>query len=180
MNIDVHWAAPAHAVLEFAGIGIGAALYRRARRREGMGSVMAPGGFAILVGLLLGAGLGNKLVFLIERPDVFHGWFEGRWVMPGQSVVGGFLGGLLGVELADGVDCFDFLNRLRIVLMATHLGDTRSLALPAAHTIYYEMGAERRKQMGIADSLIRVSVGIEDETDLLFDFDQALNGCLQG
>jgi prolipoprotein diacylglyceryltransferase len=100
MNIDVHWAAPAHAVLEFAGIGIGAAMYRRARKHEGMGSVMAPGGFAILVGLLLGAGLGNKLVFLIERPDVFHGWFEGHWVMPGQSVVGGFLGGLLGVELA--------------------------------------------------------------------------------
>lgn len=103
MIIDIHWAAPAHAVLEFAGIGIGAALYRRARRHEGMGSVMAPGGFAILVGLLLGAGLGNKLVFLIERPDVFHGWFEGRWVMPGQSVVGGFLGGLLGVELAKSI-----------------------------------------------------------------------------
>jgi O-acetylhomoserine (thiol)-lyase len=96
------------------------------------------------------------------------------------ALFGSRFGGLLGVELADGVDCFDFLNRLRIVLMATHLGDTRSLALPAAHTIYYEMGAERRKQMGIADSLIRVSVGIEDEADLLFDFDQALNGCLQG
>ena len=43
---------------------------------------------------------------------------------------GSRFGGLLGVELADGVDCFDFLNRLRIVLMATHLGDTRSLARP--------------------------------------------------
>ncbi|WP_343499026.1 cystathionine gamma-synthase family protein [Achromobacter denitrificans] len=96
------------------------------------------------------------------------------------ALFGSRFGGLLGVELADGVDCFDFLNRLRIVLMATHLGDTRSLALPAAHTIYYEMGAERRQQMGIADSLIRVSVGIEDEADLLFDFDQALNGCLKG
>jgi len=90
----------------------------------------------------------------------------------------GRYGGLLGLELADGIDCFDFLNRLRIVLMATHLGDTRSLALPAAHTIYYEMGPERRKQMGIADSLIRVSVGIEDEADLLHDFDQALQGCM--
>lgn len=59
----------------------------------------------------------------------------------------GRYGGLLGVELADGIDCFDFLNRLNIVLNATHLGDTRSLALPAAHTIYYEMGAERRAQM---------------------------------
>ncbi|MBO9355561.1 cystathionine gamma-synthase family protein [Bordetella petrii] len=87
-------------------------------------------------------------------------------------------GGLLGVELADGVDCFDFLNHLKIVLMATHLGDTRSLALPAAHTIYYEMGAARRAEMGISDSFIRVSVGIEDQADLLFDFDQALQACL--
>ncbi|MGZ9893144.1 cystathionine gamma-synthase family protein [Bordetella bronchiseptica] len=96
-----------------------------------------------------------------------------------SALFDGRYGGLLGVELAEGIDCFDFLNRLRIVLMATHLGDTRSLALPAAHTIYYEMGAEKRAQMGIADSLIRVSVGIEDEADLLFDFDQALRGCLQ-
>lgn len=95
------------------------------------------------------------------------------------TLFGGRFGGLLGVELAEGIDCFDFLNRLRIVLMATHLGDTRSLALPAAHTIYYEMGPERRKQMGIADSLIRVSVGIEDEADLLHDFDQALQGCMR-
>lgn len=87
-------------------------------------------------------------------------------------------GGLLGIELAAGVDCFDFLNRLKVVLMATHLGDTRSLALPAAHTFYYEMGAARRAEMGISDSLIRVSVGIEDQADLLHDFDQALSACL--
>lgn len=95
------------------------------------------------------------------------------------QLFGNRFGGLLALELADGIDCFEFLNRLRVVLMATHLGDTRSLALPAAHTIYYEMGAERRKQMGIADSLIRVSVGIEDEADLLHDFDQALQGCMR-
>lgn len=100
MTTGVSWTLAAHAVLEFAGIGIGAALYRRARRRGGMNSVMAAGSFAILVGLLLGAGLGNKLVYLIERPDVVRGWFEGRWVMPGQSIVGGLLGGLIGVEIA--------------------------------------------------------------------------------
>lgn len=95
------------------------------------------------------------------------------------ELFGNRFGGLLGVELADGIDCFDFLNHLQIVLNATHLGDTRSLALPAAHTIYYEMGAERRAQMGIADSLIRVSVGIEDQADLLHDFDQALSACMR-
>lgn len=122
--------------------------------------------------------------FLEEHPGVAKVHYPGLASHPqharAAALFGSRFGGLLGVELADGVDCFDFLNRLRIVLMATHLGDTRSLALPAAHTIYYEMGAERRKQMGIADSLIRVSVGIEDEADLLFDFDQALNGCLKG
>ncbi|MDF3944345.1 cystathionine gamma-synthase family protein [Achromobacter denitrificans] len=122
--------------------------------------------------------------FLEGHPGVAKVHYPGLASHPqharAAALFGSRFGGLLGVELADGVDCFDFLNHLRIVLMATHLGDTRSLALPAAHTIYYEMGAERRQQMGIADSLIRVSVGIEDEADLLFDFDQALNGCLKG
>ena len=50
----------------------------------------------------------------------------------------------------------------------------RTLVIPVAHTIFYEMGAERRASMGIAESLIRVSVGIEDPADLLDDFCQAL------
>ena len=98
--LNLHDAALIHGLLEYAGIGIGAALYRHARLREGQGSLMQPGHFAILVGLLLGAGLGNKLVFLAERPDVVAAWLSGHWVMPGQSIVGGLLGGLIGVELA--------------------------------------------------------------------------------
>ncbi len=85
---------------------------------------------------------------------------------------------LLGVELAPGIDCFDFLNKLDVVILATHVGDTRTLALPAAHTIYYEMGPVLRAQMGIADSLIRVSVGIEEIQDLIGDFSQALDACM--
>ncbi|OZI33974.1 hypothetical protein CAL29_10445 [Bordetella genomosp. 10] len=96
-----------------------------------------------------------------------------------KDLFGGHYGALMGVELVDGIDCFDFLNRLDVVILATHLGDTRTLALPAAHTIYYEMGPARRAQMGIADSFLRISVGIEDEEDLLGDFDQALRGCLK-
>jgi len=83
-------------------------------------------------------------------------------------------GGLLSFELAAGIDCFDFLNRLKLVISSSHLGDNRTLAIPIAHTIYWEMGAARRAEMGIADSLIRVSVGIEDVEDLLADFGQAL------
>jgi O-acetylhomoserine (thiol)-lyase len=83
-------------------------------------------------------------------------------------------GALLSFELDPAVDCFDFLNRLRNVVLSSNLGDNRTLAIPVAHTIYWEMGPERRASMGIADSLIRVSVGIEDREDLIADFEQAL------
>jgi len=86
-------------------------------------------------------------------------------------------GSLLSFELKDGLDCFEFLNRLKLAIPASNLGDTRTLIIPVAHTIFYEMGAERRASMGIAESLIRVSVGIEDTDDLLEDFACALEGC---
>jgi O-acetylhomoserine (thiol)-lyase len=84
-------------------------------------------------------------------------------------------GSLLSFELKDGIDCFDYLNRLKLGIPASNLGDTRTLVIPVAHTIFFEMGAERRASMGIAESLIRVSVGIEDTADLLDDFRNALD-----
>ena len=83
-------------------------------------------------------------------------------------------GAIMSIELVDDVDCFDFLNKLRCVVTSSNLGDTRTLAIPVAHTIFFEMGAERRASMGIGDNLIRLSVGIEDIEDLLADFAQAL------
>ncbi len=84
-------------------------------------------------------------------------------------------GNLLSFELRDGIDCFDYLNCLRLAVPASNLGDTRTLVIPVAHTIFYEMGAERRASMGIAESLIRVSAGLEDTEDLIEDFRQALD-----
>jgi O-acetylhomoserine (thiol)-lyase len=83
-------------------------------------------------------------------------------------------GGLMSFELDDKVDCVTFLNRLKIVIKSSNLGDTRTLAIPVARTIFHELGAERRKEMGIEDSLIRLSIGIEDTQDLIDDFTQAL------
>jgi O-acetylhomoserine (thiol)-lyase len=84
-------------------------------------------------------------------------------------------GALFSFELDPSVDVFEFLNRLDVVIKSSNLGDNRTLAIPVAHTIYYEMGAQRRASMGIADSLIRISVGIEEIDDLLEDFDRALS-----
>jgi O-acetylhomoserine (thiol)-lyase len=83
-------------------------------------------------------------------------------------------GSLLSFELREDIDCFDYLNRLQLAIATSNLGDTRTLVIPVAHTIFYEMGPERRASMGIAESLIRVSVGIEDTEDLVEDFRAAL------
>lgn len=90
-----------------------------------------------------------------------------------KQLFAGF-GSIMSIDLADGVDCFDLLNAMDTVVSSSNLGDTRTLAIPVAHTIYFEMGAERRASMGIADSMIRFSIGIEEVEDLLADFDKAL------
>jgi len=82
-------------------------------------------------------------------------------------------GGLLSFETVDGIDPFDVLNGLQLVIKSSHLGDNRTLALPAARTIFWEMGEEMRRSMDIAESLVRVSLGIEATADLLDDFEQA-------
>ena len=71
-------------------------------------------------------------------------------------------------------DVFAVLDALQVVMLSTHLGDNRTMALPVAQTIYAEMAAEQRLAWGITDGLIRVSVGIEQVDDLIADFAQAL------
>ena len=115
--------------------------------------------------------------FLAGHPRVTKVYYPGLEDHPQHRLAGELFrnyGALMSIELADGIDCFDFLNRLQLVISSSHLGDNRTLAIPIAHTIYWEMGAARRAEMGIADSLIRLSIGIEDSEDLIGDFTQAL------
>lgn len=119
--------------------------------------------------------------FLSTHPGVARVAYPGLPSHPqharAKQLFNGGFGNLIAFELVQGIDSFDFLNQLEVVILATHVGDTRSLALPAAQTIYYEMGPALRAQMGIAEGLIRLSVGIEDEADLLADFAQAFSKC---
>lgn len=101
MITDAVTAGWVHTAFSYAGMALGAALWRRTLRQQQRGGALAPGNFGVLVGLLLGAALGNKLVFLVERPDVVQAlWQAGQLAWPGQSIVGGLLGGLVGVEVA--------------------------------------------------------------------------------
>ncbi|WP_454803779.1 cystathionine gamma-synthase family protein [Mucilaginibacter phyllosphaerae] len=84
-----------------------------------------------------------------------------------------FNGGLMSFALKEGVDVFAFLNHLQVVIKSSNLGDTRTLAIPVAQTIFFELGPDKRAEMGIPEGMIRLSVGIEDREDLLEDFKQA-------
>jgi O-acetylhomoserine (thiol)-lyase len=116
--------------------------------------------------------------FLAGHPKVTRVYYPGLEDHPQHKLASELFarhGALMSFELAGGVDCFDFLNRLELVISSSHLGDNRTLAIPIAQTIYWEMGAARRAEMGIAESLIRLSIGIEDTDDLISDFQQALD-----
>ena len=115
--------------------------------------------------------------WLEARPEVARVYYPGLESHPQHALAMKLFRhpcALFSFELVDGFDVFAFMNRLRVVVLSSNLGDNRTLAIPVAHTIYFEMGAERRASMGISDSLVRVSVGIEDIADLLGDFETAL------
>ena len=115
--------------------------------------------------------------WLAARPEVAKVHYPGLPDHPQHALARSLFragGALFSFELAPGVDPFAVLNRLQVVVLSSNLGDNRTLAIPVAHTIYYEMGPARRAEMGIAESLIRVSVGIEELADLRDDFARAL------
>jgi O-acetylhomoserine (thiol)-lyase len=90
------------------------------------------------------------------------------------GLFGGRFGSLLSFELNHGIDPLAALDRLRLIILSSHLSDNRTLAIPVAQTIFWELGAERRAEMGIADGLVRLSVGIEPLADLQADLGNAL------
>ncbi len=86
----------------------------------------------------------------------------------------GGCGGLLTIRLGSKDRCYRFLNALTMPKHLANLGDTRTLVIHPASTIYHSLPAERRESAGAHDDLIRISVGIESYEDIEADFDQAL------
>lgn len=84
-------------------------------------------------------------------------------------------GGVLSFVLDGGFDAVrTFLPRLRYAHLAANLGAVDTIAGPPATTSHVECTAEERKALGIPESLVRYSVGIEDTEDLIADLEQAL------
>jgi cystathionine beta-lyase/cystathionine gamma-synthase len=68
------------------------------------------------------------------------------------------------------------LGRLRLPILAPSLGGVETLIVLPSNTSHAGVAAEERRAMGIADDLVRLSVGIEAPEDLMEDFEQALAG----
>jgi methionine-gamma-lyase len=84
-------------------------------------------------------------------------------------------GGMLAFEIEGGVEAgMRFCDALELGWIATSLGGTHTLVGHAASTTHRQMDPAARRRAGIADGLVRVSVGLEDVEDLIEDFERAL------
>lgn len=85
-------------------------------------------------------------------------------------------GGMIAFELKDGLDSGRrFMNALGLFSRAVSLGDAESLAQHPASMTHSTYTPEERAEHGIAEGLVRLSVGLEDLADLLADIAQALD-----
>jgi cystathionine beta-lyase/cystathionine gamma-synthase len=83
-------------------------------------------------------------------------------------------GGMLSFEVATPEEARRVLNRFRLMALAESLGGVETLVCHPATMTHASVPPERRQAIGLSDSLIRISVGIEDVEDLKADLDQAL------
>jgi cystathionine gamma-synthase/methionine-gamma-lyase len=88
----------------------------------------------------------------------------------------GLYGAMVSFEIRgaqrDGI--FDFLDRLKLVVRATSLGDVHTMVLYPMMSSHREVPTDLRDRMGIRENLVRLSTGIEDMEDVEADLDQAL------
>ena len=84
-------------------------------------------------------------------------------------------GAMLSFDIKGGEkEAFTFLNNLKLIQLAVSLGSTESLAEHPASMTHAGIEETHRKEMGITDKLIRISVGVENYQDILWDIEQAL------
>jgi O-succinylhomoserine sulfhydrylase len=84
-------------------------------------------------------------------------------------------GPLVAFRLSGGKEqAFRFMNALRIILISNNLGDSKSLIAHPATTTHQRLTPEARAELGIGDNLLRLSVGLEEPSDLMEDISAAL------
>jgi cystathionine gamma-synthase/methionine-gamma-lyase len=88
----------------------------------------------------------------------------------------GMYGGMISFEIrnAQRADIYVFMEKLKLILPATTLGDVYSLVLYPPMSSHRALSTEERARVGISERLIRLSVGIEDVDEIIEDLEEAL------
>ncbi|PHM72784.1 cystathionine gamma-synthase [Xenorhabdus kozodoii] len=120
--------------------------------------------------------------YLQQQPQVKRLFYPGLKNHPGHEIAvkqqQGF-GAMISFELeGDEQAMRRFLSALKLFTLAESLGGVESLISHTATMTHAGMSAEARTQAGITDSLLRVSVGIEDSQDLIADLDHAFQAAV--
>ena len=122
---------------------------------------------------------GQALAEFLERhPKVTRAIYPGlpshpQHALAQKQMAGG--GPLIAFEVAGGkAEAFRLMNALRIIKISNNLGDSKSLITHPATSTHQRLTDEERAHVGIGPASIRLSVGLEDPTDLIADLDRAL------
>lgn len=109
----------------------------------------------------------SKVMFLgiLEEGTPAHAIYKKQYTAPGA---------MISFEIKGGEkEAFRFLNHLKLVKLAVSLGSTESLVQHPASMTHAGIDPELKQSLGITDSLIRLSVGVENSEDLIWDIENA-------
>ena len=117
--------------------------------------------------------------YLVNHPKVASVYYPGLKSHPNHEIakkqmIGGF-GGMVSFTFKSGAkaDAIKMLEKVKVFTLAESLGGVESLANHPALMTHASIPEEKRKEIGITDDLVRLSVGVEDISDLLADLEQA-------
>jgi cystathionine beta-lyase/cystathionine gamma-synthase len=118
--------------------------------------------------------------FLEKDPRVRRVYYPGLPSHPQhdlarRQMIGG-AGGMLSFEVSSPDEARRVLNRFKLMALAESLGGVETLVCHPATMTHASVPPDRRAAIGLSDSLVRISAGIEDVRDLIEDLDQALGG----
>ena len=97
-----------------------------------------------------------------------------------EKELNGYGGGIFTFRAGSKERAFRIINGLKYALIASNIGDLRTLVIHPASTLYIHSGREGMEAAGVFDDTIRVSVGIENKEDLVADFLDAVRESRQG
>ena len=109
---------------------------------------------------------GIDVNYLCLESHPYHGYVD--------KELNGYGGGILNFRVGSREKAFKIINSLKYALIASNIGDIRTLVIHPASTLYIHTSREEMEAAGVFDDTIRVSVGIEDAKDLIRDFTEAI------